>query len=254
MLKSFSKYSFFVFVLFIAQCSLLIAQNKLDVVVIDPGHGGKDPGTIGVTGAQEKNIVLAIALKLGEMIQKKFPLTRVVYTRNNDDFPALRERTKIANDNRAKLFISIHANHKKEDETEKNGFEIYMVNKDHFPEAVGITMRENPLLKFQKSGMDTTDNFIFSTLAQSGYYKFNEYLASNVEVNMLNYTQIPSRGIMQAGFVVIIGASMPSILVETGYVSDAKEEKYLTSVIGQTAIATALFNAFVNYKSLYESN
>lgn len=254
MCRMILKYSLLIFILFITNCSLLIAQNKLDVVVIDPGHGGKDPGTIGVTGAQEKNIVLAIALKLGEMIQKKFPLTKVVYTRNNDDFPALHERTKIANDNKAKLFISIHANHKKEDETEKNGFEIYMMTRDHFPEAVGITMRENPLLKFQKSGTDTTDNFIFSTLAQSGYYKFNEYLASNVEVNMLNYTQIPSRGIMQAGFVVVIGASMPSILVETGYVSDAKEEKYLTSVIGQTAIATALFNAFVNYKSLYESN
>src|SRR5436190_12433705 len=95
------------FILFIANCSLLIAQNKLDVIVIDPGHGGKDPGTIGVTGAQEKNIVLPIGLKLGALIQQKFPDIKILYTRTNDDFPALRDRTKLANDNRAKLFISI---------------------------------------------------------------------------------------------------------------------------------------------------
>ncbi len=235
-------------------CSLLTAQNKLDVIAIDPGHGGKDPGTIGVTGALEKNIVLAIALKLGDMIHNRFPDIKIIYTRSNDDFPALRERSKLANENRAKLFISIHANHKKMDETEKSGFEIYIMTKDHAQEAIGITERENSLLKFQRSGSDTTDNFIFSSLAQNGYYKFNEYLASNVELSMLNSTQIHSRGIMQAGFVVIIGASMPSILVETGYVSDPVEEKYLTSSAGQTAIATALFNAFVSFKYVYESN
>jgi N-acetylmuramoyl-L-alanine amidase len=238
----------------IVNCSLLIAQNKLDVITIDPGHGGKDPGTIGVTGVLEKNIVLAIALKLGDLIQKKFPEIKIVFTRSNDDFPSLRDRTRVANENKSKLFISIHANHKKMDETEKSGFEIYMMTREHFPDAIDITMRENSWLKFQKVGTDTTDNFIFSTLAQNGYYKFNEFLASNVEINMLNYTQIHSRGIMQAGFVVVIGASMPSILVETGYVSDPTEEKYLTSSTGQTAIATGLFNAFVNFKYIYESN
>lgn len=243
-----------IFFLIIVNCSLLIAQNKLDVIAIDPGHGGKDPGTIGVTGAFEKNIVLAIALKLGDMIGNKFPEIKIVFTRANDDFPSLRERTKLANDNKAKLFISIHANHKKQDETEKSGFEIYMMSREHFPDAVDITMHENSLLKFQKAGYDTTDNFIFSSLAQNGYYRFNEYLAANVEISMVNYTQVHSRGVMQAGFVVIIGASMPSILVETGYVSDPNEERYLTSSAGQSAIASALFNAFVNYKYLYESN
>ena len=240
------------FILFIANCSLLIAQNKLDIIVIDPGHGGKDPGTIGVTGAQEKNIVLPIGLKLGALIQQKFPDIKILYTRTNDDFPALRDRTKLANDNRAKLFISIHANHKKLEENEKNGFEIYMINKDRFPEAVRITMHENPILHFMQYGNDTTDNIIFSTMALNGYYKFNEYLASSIELNMLNYTQLQSRGVYQADLWVILGASMPSILIETGYVSDANEEKYLSSDNGQTAIAAALFNAFSNYKMLYE--
>jgi N-acetylmuramoyl-L-alanine amidase len=240
------------YLLFIIWSGDAAARNDLDVIVIDPGHGGKDPGTIGLTGVLEKNIVLPIALMLGEMIHKKFPSVKVVYTRVNDDFPSLRERTKIANDNKARLFISIHANHKKEEESEKNGFEIYIVNKERFPEAVEITMHENPLLQFRKYGADSVDNIIFSTLAQNGYYRFNEYLASAIEINMLNYTKLQSRGVMQAGFWVLLGASMPSILVETGYVSDANDEKYLSSLTGQSAIATALFNAFSNYKMLYE--
>jgi N-acetylmuramoyl-L-alanine amidase len=249
--KIFFKTFILCYLLFVI-CGSVAAGNKLDVIVIDPGHGGKDPGTIGITGVQEKNIVLPIALKLGAMIQKKFPDIKIIYTRANDDFPSLKERTKLANDNKAKLFISIHANHKKQEESDKNGFEIYMVNKEHFPEAIEITMRDNRLLSFQKSGFDSTDNIIFSTLAQYGYYRYNEYFASFIEMNMLNYTQLQSRGVYQAGFWVILGASMPSILVETGYVSDANDEKYLSSGPGQTSIASALFNAFSNYKLLYE--
>lgn len=233
-------------------CNFSFSQNKLDVIVIDPGHGGKDPGTIGVTGVQEKNIVLPIGLKLGAMIQQKFPDVKVIYTRSNDDFPSLTERTKLANINRAKLFISIHANHKKQEESSKSGFEIYMVNKDRFPEAVRITMNDNSLLQFQKYGNDSTDSIIFSTLALNGYYRYNEYFASSIEMNMLKFTTLQSRGVMQADFWVILGASMPSILVETGYVSDENDEKFLSSNNGQTAIAAALLNAFSNYKMLYE--
>lgn len=250
-MKRYLKYFFF---LLTVNCSLLTAQNRLDVIVIDPGHGGKDPGTIGTTGAQEKNIVLPISLKLGELISQKYPEVRVIFTRNSDVFPSLVERTKLANDNRAKLFISIHANHKKLEESEKNGFEIYVNSRERFAEAIGITMRDNQLLKFQKAGTDTTDNFIFSSLAQYGYFKFNEMFVSGIEVNMLSNTQLASRGPRQAGFWVFVGASMPSVLVETGYVSDPKDEKYLTSGAGQVAIATALFNAFINYKNIYESN
>jgi len=243
---------FFLFYLIFVICNLTFSGDKLDVIVIDPGHGGKDPGTIGVTGVQEKNIVLPIALKLGSMIQKNFPDIKVIFTRTGDDFPSLRDRTNLANNNKAKLFISIHANHKKQEESEKNGFEIYMVNKDRFPEAIQITMKDNHLLYFHKSGNDSTDNIIYSTLALNGYYKYNEYFASFMETNLLNYTQLQSRGVFQADFWVILGASMPSVLVETGYVSDANEEKYLSSDAGQTAIATALFNAFSKYKMLYE--
>lgn len=242
------------FLLFIAHYSLLIAQGKLDVVVIDAGHGGKDPGTIGDnTGVQEKNIVLPIAVKLGGFIEKKFPSVKVIFTRVTDEFIELKERTKIANDSKAKLFISIHANHKKQEESEKNGFEIYFLNQERFPEAVLVTMKENKLITYKQSGVDTIDSYIFSSLAQTGYSRFNEYFASNIEVSLLNYTQLATRGVMQAGFWVILGASMPSVLVETGYLSDINDEKYLSSEKGQNDIAISLLNAFQNYKIIFES-
>lgn len=257
-MKRFSKFFFLLFIvncsLLTVHCSLLIAQNKLDVVVIDAGHGGKDPGTIGVTGVQEKNIVLPIALKLGELISQKFPEIKVLLTRSSDEFPSLKDRTNLANNIRAKLFISIHANHKKKEENEKNGFEVYLIDKQRFPEALSITMNDNNMAKFQKYGNDTTDNFIFANLARSGIYKLNEILASKIEFSMVNNTQLASRGVFQADLWVLLGSSIPSVLVETGYVSDANEEKYLSSSAGQTAIANALYNAFVNYKSIFEIN
>jgi N-acetylmuramoyl-L-alanine amidase len=243
-----------IFLSLIVHCSLLIAQNKLDVVVIDPGHGGKDPGTIGDnTGVQEKNIVLPIAVKLSEFIEKRFPSIKVILTRATDDFIELKERTKIANDSKAKLFISIHANHKKQEESEKNGFEIYFLNQERFPEAVLVTMKENKLISYKQSGTDTVDSFVFSSLAQTGYERFNEFFASDIEIGLLSQTQLASRGVMQAGFWVTLGASMPSVLVETGYLSDINDEKYLSSEKGQNDIAIGLLNAFQSYKVIYES-
>lgn len=242
-----------VLLLLIINCALLIAQNRLDVIVLDAGHGGKDPGTIGdFTGVQEKNIVLPITMKLGKLIEGKFPEIKVIYTRIADDYPELKDRTKLANDNRAKLFISIHANHKKKEESQKNGFEVYLLNRERFPEAVQFTMKENFVLPFQQHGGDTLDNYIFSSLAQNGYIRFNEHFASLIEVNMLNITELISRGTIQAGNWVTLAASMPSVLVETGYLSDEKDEKYLSSEKGQNDVAIALFNAFQSYKILYE--
>jgi len=231
----------------------LLSQSKLDVIVLDAGHGGKDPGTIGDnTGVQEKNIVLPLTMKLGKLIEEKFPEIKIIYSRVTDEFIDLKDRTKLANEKNAKLFISIHANHKKAEETEKNGFEIYLLNRERFPEAIQVTMKENSQLKYETLGTDTTDNFIFSSLAQNGYQKYNEFLASNIEISMLNFTELASRGAMQAGFWVILGASMPAVLVETGYLSDLKDEKYLSSEKGQNDVAIALFNAFQSYKMLYE--
>lgn len=232
----------------------LYSQNKLDVIYLDAGHGGKDPGTIGdKTGVQEKNIVLPITIKLGKLIEEKYPDIKIIYSRTTDEFSQVRDRTIAANNNRAKLFVSIHANHKKMEESDKKGFEIYLLNKERFPEAVEFTMKQNYQIAFQQFGTDTLDNFIFSSLAHAGYTRFSEYLASIIEVNMLSHTELESRGVFQAGNWVTLGASMPSVLVETGYLSDPQDEIYLSSDKGQNEVAIALFTAFQNYKVLYES-
>lgn len=252
-----SKYSMKHILLLLAFgfCHLtLYSQSRLDVIYIDAGHGGKDPGTIGdKTGVQEKNIVLPISMKLGKMIESKYPDIKIIYSRTTDEFSQVRDRTIAANNNRAKLFVSIHANHKKLEESDKKGFEVYLLNKERFPEAVEFTMKQNYQIAFEQFGRDTLDNYIFSSLAHAGYTRFSEYLASIIEVNMLNHTELESRGIIQAGNWVTLGASMPSVLVETGYLSDPNDEIYLSSEKGQNEVAIALFTAFQNYKVLYES-
>ncbi len=243
-----------ILLLFIVHCTMLIAQTKLDVIYIDAGHGGKDPGTIGdKTGVQEKNIVLPIAMKLGKLIEEKYPGIKIIYSRTTDEYSQVKDRTIDANNQKAKLFISIHANHKKQEESDKQGFEIYLLNKERFPEAVEFTMKQNFQIAFQQFGKDTLDNFIFSSLAQAGYTRLSEYFASIIEVNMLDHSELISRGVYQAGNWVTLGASMPSVLIETGYLSDINDEKYLSGEKGQNDISIALFNAFQNYKTLYES-
>jgi N-acetylmuramoyl-L-alanine amidase len=234
-------------------CFTVKAGDKLDIIVVDAGHGGKDPGTIGLSGVYEKSINLPIALKLGEFIQKDFPGIKIIYTRTKDDFIEVKERSVIANNNNAKLFISIHSNFKKKEETEKNGFEVYVLNMERFPEAISFTFKENGNLKFEQYGRDTTDKFIFSSLAQNGYQHYSELFSSGIESNMVSMTQLASRGVMQAGFWVLVGSSMPVVLVECGYLSDPNDEKFLSSPEGQNAIATALYQGFVNYKMIYEA-
>ena len=229
------------------------AADKLDVIVIDAGHGGRDPGTIGLSGTQEKNINLPVAVKLGALIEKEFPDIKIIYTRVKDDFVEVRERTVIANNNKAKLFISIHSNYKKKEETEKNGFEVYVLNTERFPEAISYTLKENSNLKFEQYGRDTTDKFIYSSLAENGYLHFSEIFSSRIDFNMVSMTKLASRGVMQAGFWVLVGSSMPVVLVECGYLSDSIDEKFLSSSEGQNAIATALYQGFVNYKMIYEA-
>jgi N-acetylmuramoyl-L-alanine amidase len=247
-------FSILIFVFFAVLSVNASTGNKLDVVVIDAGHGGKDPGTIGVNNIKEKDINLGIAIKLGELIQQRYPDIKVIYTRTKDEFIEVHDRTIIANNNKAKLFISIHANHKKQEESDKNGFEIYMLNKEKLPDAIAITQKENSFLQYQKYNADTTDSYIFYSLVENGYLKYSEYLSSSFEMNLINSTELASRGVMQAGFWVLVAASMPSVLVESGYISDENDANYLTSGIGQINIAKALFEGFNTYKMLYESN
>src|SRR5437870_3256644 len=220
------------------------SADKLDILVIDPGHGGKDPGTIGLNGSKEKDINLAVALKFNQLIQVNFPGIKAVLTRSTDDYIEVKDRTVVANSLKAKLFISIHCNHKKEEETEKNGFEIYVLNRERFPEAIEITVNNNSVIAYKQSGGDESAKYIFAALAQNAYLKYSMYLSSGLEINMINTTGLTSRGIYQSGFWVLLGATMPSVLVECGYLSDRNDETFLTSDEGQNKLAQALLSSF----------
>lgn len=232
---------------------------EFDVVVIDPGHGGKDPGSIGVTGVLEKNITLGVALKLGELIESNLKGVKVVYTRKNDSFVELYRRGKLANDSEGKLFISIHCNSFDSDNQSPKGFEIYLLRPGKNDQAVKIASRENDVIKFEEDYQSrykeiTEDNFILLTMAQSAFVKQSEEYAEILQSEMDKKLVSESRGVKQAGFQVLVGASMPNVLIETGYLSNKQEEQFLLSERGQQLIAESIFSAIKKYKDYYEKN
>jgi N-acetylmuramoyl-L-alanine amidase len=230
---------------------------KLDVVVIDPGHGGHDPGAIGIIGTREKDITLGIALKLGEMIRKELPDVKVVYTRKTDRFVELYRRGQIANENEGKLFISIHCNSTERKPSSANGFEIYLLRPGKTEDAIRIAEKENDVVKLEKDYEDryqelTEENFIILTMAQSAYVKQSERFAEMLEETMSAQMEGMRQPVKQAGFYVLVGASMPNVLVESGYLSNVKDERFLRSPAGQKKIATAILNSLKGYKNEYE--
>lgn len=232
---------------------------KLDVVVLDAGHGGHDPGAIGIIGTREKDITLGISLKLGEMIQKEMPDVKVIYTRKTDRFVELYRRGQIANENEGKLFISIHANSTERKPSSANGFEIYLLRPGKTEDAIRIAEKENAVVKLEKDYEDryqelTEENFIILTMAQSSYVKQSERFAEMLEETMSAQMEGQRQPVKQAGFYVLVGASMPNVLVESGYLSNVKDERFLRSPEGQKKIAAAILNALKGYKKEYEGD
>lgn len=229
---------------------------NFDVVVIDPGHGGKDYGAIGVNGAREKDINLAIGLKLGKLIEKEMKDVKVVYTRKNDSFIELYKRGKIANDNNGKLFLSIHCNSIKKKNSDASGFEVYLLRPGKTQDAIEIAETENAVIQYESDPKRyqklTDENFILVSMAHSSYLKYSEKLAELLHNQFSNEFKFPSRGVKQAGFYVLVGASMPSVLIESGFLSNKKEADYLKSKKGQEEIASAIFQAIKGYKVYYE--
>ncbi len=234
------------------------AKSKwvFDAVVIDAGHGGKDPGAIGVTGVKEKNINLAIALKLGKLIEKNLPSVKVIYTRKTDEFIELYKRGKIANENGGKLFISIHCNSTEEKDIANRGFEVYLLRPGRTKQAIQIAEFENSVIKYEDNPDRyqklTDENFILVSMAHSQYMRFSEKFSDLLNQDWKREVEIPSLGIKQAGFYVLVGASMPGVLIETGFLSNRKDEAYLKSNNGQKEIAQAIFNTVKKYKEYYD--
>jgi len=230
---------------------------KMDVVVIDAGHGGDDPGAIGATGTREKDITLSVALKLGKLIEKNLPDVDVVYTRKTDKFVELYRRGQIANQNGGKLFISIHCNSMPRKNRTENGFEIYLLRPGKTENALRIAEKENEVVKLEPGYENryqklTEENFILLTMAQSAYAKYSEHFAEILTQEMSKHLGITNNGVKQAGFYVLVGASMPNVLVETGYISNRQDEKYLKSAKGQQRVAQAIFNGVKRFKQEYE--
>jgi N-acetylmuramoyl-L-alanine amidase len=228
----------------------------IDTVVIDAGHGGKDPGAIGYSKVKEKNLVLPMALALGKIIQQKMPDIKVVYTRKRDVFIPLWKRTKIANDVNANLFISIHCNSNVS--SRPNGYETYFVSADKNIKATDAVLKENSAIEFEES-QDRKRyegvNFILAAMLQSDNIKRSQYLASEVQNSLklkLNKIGMTSRGVKQGPFWVLVGATMPNILVECGYISNKYEEKLLRKQTTQKKIAEGIFTGLKKYKSEVE--
>ena len=227
-------------------------KNKPIVVVIDAGHGGKDPGAIGRRG-QEKNITLAVALKLGKLIEDSLQDVKVIYTRKTDVFVELNKRAEIANKNKADLFISIHANSNKK--TKPHGAETYVMGLHKTQENLNVAKRENSVIVFEKDyskkyeGYDpnSSESYIIFSLMQNAYLEQSLAFASFVQSEFKNCAKRHDRGVRQAGFLVLWNTTMPSVLIETGFISNSKEEEYLLSNNGEDAIASCIYKALCEY-------
>ena len=259
-----SKFNiFFVSIfLFVILCSFSPnPEGKNWVIVIDAGHGGKDPGAVGATSV-EKKITLAVALKTGEYIEKNLKNVKVVYTRKTDVFVELSDRAAIANKNNADLFISIHVNAvdlKNKNTAESNkkvhGAETFVMGLAKDKANLEVAMRENEAIllendystKYEDFDPKSPESYVMFSLMQNIYQQQSINLASKMQTQYKDRVGRSDRGVKQAGFLVLYMTTMPSILTELGFITNAAEEKYLNSAEGQDYLASALFRACREY-------
>lgn len=226
--------------------------SRLDTVVIDPGHGGKDPGAV-ANGLYEKDIVLDVAHKLGDYIENRLDL-EVVYTRSDDRFIALEERGHLANRRGGDLFISIHANAFQS--ASVRGTETYFLGPSKTDAARRVMKQENSVVREYEENPERYEEydaeaFVKGELFLSASMQFSEEFASIVQDQFKHRVKRRSRGVHQAGFYVLWSASMPSVLVELGYLTNPQEARFLNSDRGQVYLASALFRAVRKYKNEY---
>jgi N-acetylmuramoyl-L-alanine amidase len=219
---------------------------KISRIVIDPGHGGHDTGTIGPHGLMEKDLCLDVALRLGHEIEEKLPGAEVIYTRKDDTFIPLEERTAIANDAKADLFISVHAN--SSHDAAARGIETYYLNFATSEESMAVAARENALA--QSSLHDLQD--IIKKIARNEKVEESKELASDIQDSLTHRLQLVSqdernRGVKKAPFVVLIGANMPSVLSEISFISNPSDEKLLKKTDQRQRVADGLYRGIASY-------
>jgi N-acetylmuramoyl-L-alanine amidase len=222
-------------------------------VVLDAGHGGNDAGAVG-SFSKEKNINLRYTLLVGDMIKKNIPDAKVIYTRDKDVFVNLNERARIANKNKADLFISIHTNSSKN--SSANGMETFTLGVSKSKENMEVAMLENSVIKYEEDyetkyeGFDpnSVDSYIMFEFMKDQYTDRSITCADLIQKGMIKASKRNDRGVRQAGFLVLRATTMPSVLVELGFISNKEEEKFLNNNDNQVKMATAIFNAIKEYK------
>lgn len=254
---------FIISVFFVGLCSKpLSAQDRenyhLKTVVIDPGHGGRDIGAPGRI-KHEKDLVLEIALKTGQYIKEQHPGVEVIYTRKTDTLIGLDERAEIANKNKADLFISIHCN--ANENRNARGTETYVMGLHKSQSNLEVAKQENSAIlyeedysrKYEGFEPQSAESYIIFSLIQNAYLEQSMKFASAVQKHFDRETGMKNRGVKQAGFIVLYKTATPRVLVETGFLSNPEQEKYLNSRQGQKKIAQSIARAFTDYKQQIES-
>ncbi len=227
---------------------------RINTIIIDPGHGGRDPGTIGQSGVKEKDVVLGIAKRLKRLLSRKMKV-KVLMTRDDDKYISLKERTQFANKNNGKLFISIHANWNRNSSV--TGAATYFLGLAKTDEALEISQRENAVIHYDDGdaqGELNDEQIILASMAQNSYNKESQDFAAMIQQEIGAHTKLRDRGIKQAGFYVMVGASMPNVLIETGFMSNKHEERMIKSAKVQNKIADAIYRSVKKFKEKYEWN
>ncbi len=256
------KRKLFFFVILLCCCPIIglnAASNRIKTIVIDAGHGGKDPGAMG-KNSKEKHIALSIALKTGAYIEQNFPDVKVIYTRKTDVFIPLHKRAKIANDAKADLFMSIHCN--ANNSSRIYGAETYVMGLHKNQANLEVAKKENASILKEEDYMQHYEGFnpnspeayIIFSLYQHANLDQSLSFAAKVQQQFKERVGLRDRGVIQAGFLVLFQTTMPGVLIETSYLSNSNDEKYLISKKGQTYIASAIYRAFKEYKAEYEKN
>ncbi len=264
-LKHHYKLNLIPFIVLCFLSTIALGQNenqnddyKIRTVVIDPGHGGKDPGAMG-THSNEKDIVLAIGLKLGKYIKEKIPDVNVIFTRTTDEYIELYRRAEIANEADGDLFISIHANGWTDPNT--SGTLTLVLGLHRSDENFEVAKRENSVIlleedyttRYQNFDPNSPESYIIFSIMQNVHDKQSISFADRVQDQFRERAMRKDKGVRRQGLLVLAQSSMPSVLIETGFITNPAEEKYLNSDEGQEFIASAIFRAFRDYKIDIES-
>lgn len=254
-MKRFLNLILFLFVL----CGMLYSAGPKFVLVIDPGHGGKDGGAIR-NSYKEKEINLKVALALGELIEKNMKDVKIVYTRKTDVFVDLDKRAQIANKAKANLFISIHTNSTASKNTDVSGADTYILGLARSDENLAVAKRENSVIlleddyttKYEGFDPNSPESYIIFEFMTNKYMDQSLQFASSVQKDFRAVAKRSDRGVRQAGFLVLRKTSAPSVLIELGFINNLAEAKFLSSQFGQLTMATAIYSGFKKYKQNFD--